>query len=60
MNAFDFHKYHVSAREEALREIARRLKVGYTNNLVEACLSVGINPKSLSNKEIDFIKEIVG
>ena len=60
MNAFDFHKYYVSAREEALREIARRLKAGYTNSLVEACRSVGVKPSSLSNKEIDFIKEIVG
>lgn len=62
MDAFTAHKYATSWRESLLREIAHILADDNNGiySLVEACQEVGLNPQSLSQSEIEFVKKLVG
>lgn len=62
MDVFTAHKYATSWRESLLREIAHILADDNndTCSLVEACQEVGLNPQSLSQSEIEFVKKLVG
>ena len=62
MDAFTAHKYATSLRESLLRKIAYILADDNNDiySLVEACQEVGLNPQSLSQSEIEFVKRLVG
>ena len=61
MNAFIAQKFSNSQREADLREVAEILRTNDTiYRLVDACAIVGINPQTLTQKEINFIKRLVG
>ena len=62
MDAFTAHKYVTSWRESLLREIAHILADDNNDiySLVEACKEVGLNPQSLSQSEVEFVKRLVG
>ena len=61
MNAFTAQKFSNSQREADLREVAEILRISDTiYRLVDACAIVGINPQTLTQKEINFIKRLVG
>ncbi len=61
MNAFTAKKFSNSQREADLREVAEILRTSDTiYRLVDACAIVGINPQTLTQKEINFIKRLVG
>ena len=62
MDAFTAHKYATSWRESLLREIADILADDNNDiySLAEACQEIGLNPQTLTQKEINFIKRLVG
>ena len=61
MNAFIAQKFSNSQRDADLREIAEIWRTNDTiDRLVDACAIVGINPQTLTQKEINFIKKLVG
>lgn len=61
MNSLTAQKFSDSQREANLRQVAEILKTSDTiYRLVDACTIVGINPQTLTQKEINFIKKLVG
>ena len=61
MNALTVQKFSDSQRESELRQVAAILRTNDTiYRLVDACTIVGIDSQTLTQKEINFIKRLVG
>ena len=61
MNALTAQKFSDSQRESELRQVAAILRTNDTiYRLVDACTIVGIDSQTLTQKEINFIKRLVG
>ena len=59
MDAFTAFKYMNSQREEDISKIIQLLRGGVYSSLVQACSSFGLDPRTLTQKEIDYIKSKV-
>lgn len=60
MNGFTAFKYMNSQREEDISRVIEKLRGGEYDSLVQACDAVGLDPRTLTQKEINFIKRKVG
>lgn len=59
MDAFTKFKYAQLQREMELSEVVRLINTGNYDRLSEACEDVGLNPHSLSQEEVNYIKKRV-
>lgn len=59
MNAFTMFKYAQSQKEEDIERIIYLLNTGDYDRLSEACDDAGVDPRSLTQKDIAYIQSRV-